>query len=257
MVRVRGWSGTLRRMKRGLIVFLKVTGQSFRDLAPVAAVVLFFQFAVLRQPLPDASQLAVGLLLVVFGLTFFIFGLEQGLFPIGESMAQEFAEKGSLVWLVVFAFALGFGTTVAEPALIAVAGEAAAVAAEAQIIDAGTDSQDRYALGLRLTVALSVGFAIVIGTLRILKGWPIHRMFIIGYLAVVGMTAVAPPHIIGIAYDSGGVTTSTITVPLVTALGVGLSRAIRGRNPMIDGFGLIAFASLTPMIFVMAYGMLF
>ncbi len=187
--------------------------------------------------------------------TFFIYGLEMGLFPIGESMAYAFARKGSLGWLLTFAFALGFGTTVAEPALIAVAAEAAQVAAEGGMIENNRDAQSVYANGLRFTVAFAVGLAIVIGVLRILKGWPIQLLIIGGYLLVVLMTFFAPREIIGIAYDSGGVTTSTITVPLVTALGVGLASSIKGRNPMIDGFGLIAFASLTPMIFVMAYGM--
>ncbi|MGB5306938.1 MAG: DUF1538 domain-containing protein, partial [Gammaproteobacteria bacterium] len=159
-------------------------------------------------------------------------------------------------WLLIFAFTLGFGTTVAEPALIAVADEAGKVAADGGVIAATQQAMDRYALGLRLTVALSVGLAIVIGVLRILRGWPIQYLIIGGYTAIVIMTAFAPRSIIGIAYDSGGVTTSTITVPLVTALGVGLASSIKGRNPMIDGFGLIAFASLTPMIFVMAYGMI-
>lgn len=171
-------------------------------------------------------------------------------------MAYAFAKKGSLFWLLAFAFALGFGTTVAEPALIAVAKEASIVAAEAGMIADDEASLGRYADGLRLTVALAVGFAIVVGVLRILKGWPIQYLIIGGYLGVVLMTTMAPDEIIGIAYDSGGVTTSTITVPLVTALGVGLASSIHGRNPMIDGFGLIAFASLTPIIFVMAYGML-
>jgi hypothetical protein len=167
-------------------------------------------------------------------------------------MAYAFASKGSLFWLLSFAFALGFGTTVAEPALIAVAGEAAKIAAT---IEADEESMASYATGLRLTVALSVGFAIVIGVFRIIKGWPIQYLIVVGYTGVVIMTFFAPKEIIGIAYDSGGVTTSTITVPLVTALGVGLASSIKGRNPMVDGFGLIAFASLTPMIFVMAYGM--
>jgi len=177
------------------------------------------------------------------------------LFPVGENMAYAFARKGSVFWLLVFAFALGFGTTVAEPALIAVAAEAAEVAATGNMIENTMVAKHSYASGLRLTVAFSVGLAIVIGVFRILKGWPIHLMIIAGYIMVVIMTAFAPKEIIGIAYDSGGVTTSTITVPLVTALGVGLASSIKGRNPMIDGFGLIAFASLTPMIFVMAYGM--
>jgi hypothetical protein len=194
-------------------------------------------------------------LFVVLGLTFFIHGLEQGLFPIGESMASAFARKGSLFWLIAFAFCLGFGTTVAEPALIAIAEEASEIAAAAGVVADTDAARESYALGLRLTVAFSVGLAIVLGVFRILKGWPIHVMIAGGYILVVVMTALAPREIIGLAYDSGGVTTSTITVPLVTALGVGLASSIKGRNPMLDGFGLIAFASLTPMIFVMAYGM--
>jgi hypothetical protein len=229
---------------------------SLRDLLPIVIVILFFQFFVLHQPLPEIGRLLTGFLFVVLGLTFFIHGLEQGLFPIGESLAHAFAKKGSVVWLVIFAFCLGFGTTVAEPALIAVSAEAAEVAASGNMIENSKEAQSAYANGLRYTVAFSVGLAIVVGVLRILKGWPIQRLIIGGYLMVVIMTIFAPPEIIGIAYDSGGVTTSTITVPLVTALGVGLASSIKGRNPMIDGFGLIAFASLTPMIFVMAYGMI-
>jgi len=228
-----------------------------RDLAPIVLVVAFFQLAVLQQPLPELFELITGLLLVLAGLTLFIQGLELGLFPLGESMAHAFARKGSIVWLLLFAFALGFGTTVAEPALIAIAEEASEIAAQAGVVPDSEESRESYAFGLRLTVALSVGLAIVIGVVRILKGWPIHFMIAGGYVLVVIMTAIAPREIIGLAYDSGGVTTSTITVPLVTALGVGLASSIRGRNPMLDGFGLIAFASLTPMIFVMAYGMLF
>ncbi len=229
--------------------------ESLRDIAPILVVIAFFQLVVLRQPFPQLADTIGGVLLVVLGLTLFVRGLEQGLFPIGESMAHSFAVHGSVGWLLAFAFALGFGTTIAEPALIAVAAEAATVAAQAGFIDPAQEAMDDYALGLRLTVAVSVGLAILIGVLRILRGWPIHYLIIGGYVMVVNMTAIAPREIIGIAYDSGGVTTSTITVPLVTALGVGLASAIRGRNPMIDGFGLIAFASLTPMIFVMIYGM--
>ncbi|MDH5393042.1 MAG: DUF1538 domain-containing protein [Gammaproteobacteria bacterium] len=228
---------------------------SLRDLAPIIIVVVFFQLAVFGQPLPNLAELLMGLLFVVLGLTFFIYGLEMGLFPIGESMAHAFARKGSVLWLIIFAFSLGFGTTIAEPALIAVAAEAASVAANGGVIEATLNAKQSYANGLRYTVALSVGFAIVLGVIRILKGWSIQYMIIGGYCLVVLMTVFAPKEIVGIAYDSGGVTTSTITVPLVTALGVGLASSIRGRNPMIDGFGLIAFASLLPMIFVMAYGM--
>lgn len=236
--------------------FAKSLMSSFRDLAPIILVIAVFQLLVLQQPIPNLGQLAIGVLFVVLGLTLFIRGLGMALFPLGESMAYAFARKGSVFWLLVFAFSLGFGTTVAEPALIAVAKEAAQVAAAGGMIDNSVSAMEGYADGLRFTVALSVGLAIVIGVIRIIKGWPIQNLIILGYLGVVVMTFFAPKEIIGIAYDSGGVTTSTITVPLVTALGVGLASSIKGRNPMIDGFGLIAFASLTPMIFVMAYGML-
>jgi len=194
--------------------------------------------------------------LVVVGLSLFIQGLEMGLFPIGEAMAHGLARKGSLFWLLSFAFALGFSTTVAEPALIAISREAAEIAAQGNLIAQTKKSLNSYALGIRLSVAFSVGFAILIGVLRILKGWPIQYLIIGGYVVVMLMSIVAPEEIIGIAYDAGGVTTSTITVPLVTALGVGLASIIKGRNPLLDGFGLIAFASLLPMIFVMGYGLI-
>lgn len=229
---------------------------SFRDLLPIILVISFFQIFVLQQPIPHLEKIVIGVLMVVIGLSLFIRGLEMGLFPLGENMAYAFARKGSVSWLFLFAFALGFGTTIAEPALIAVSAKAAEIAANAGVIENTTDARASYAFGLRLTVALSVGFAIVVGVMRIIRGWPIQYLIIGGYFGVVIMTMFAPKEIIGIAYDSGGVTTSTITVPLVTALGVGLASSIKGRNPMTDGFGLIAFASLTPMIFVMAYGIM-
>ncbi len=241
-------------MLHKLATFSRLMLVTFKDLMPIILVVAFFQLAVLHQPFPDLGEVLGGLLLVTMGLTLFIKGLEMGLFPLGESMADAFARKGVLSWLLAFAFALGFGTTVAEPALIAVAGEAAEAAAEAGVVTSDEDARSRYAAGLRYTVALSVGVALVIGVLRILKGWPIQYFIIGGYLLVMTLTPLAPVEIVGVAYDSGGVTTSTVTVPLVTALGVGLASAIRGRNPLIDGFGLIAFASLTPIIFVLIYG---
>ncbi|MBY8177144.1 DUF1538 domain-containing protein [Vibrio fluvialis] len=239
----------------GALALLKAMLGSLRDLMPIVLVIAFFQLFVLQEPLPHLLSVLSGLVLVVLGLTFFIFGLEMGLFPIGESMAQAFARKGSLFWLLVFAFCLGFGTTIAEPALTAVAEEAAKVASQGGMIADTPLARHDYAQGLRVTVAVSVGLAIVIGVLRILSGWPIHYMIAFGYVGVVILTAFAPESIIGIAYDSGGVTTSTITVPLVTALGVGLASSIKERNPMLDGFGLIAFASLLPMMFVMVFGM--
>jgi len=243
-------------MKQHVNQIFRSLWNSARDLLPVILVIAFFQIFVLQKPIPNMGQLFVGTLLVVIGLNLFIKGLETGLFPIGENMAYAFARKGSVFWLMAFAFSLGFGTTIAEPALIAVADKAAEVAAIGGVIENTEPARSSYASGLRLTVAFSVGLAIVVGVLRILKGWPIHYLIIAGYAGVVVMTFFAPKEIIGIAYDSGGVTTSTITVPLVTALGVGLASSIKGRNPMLDGFGLIAFASLTPIIFVMGYGML-
>ena len=243
-------------MHENLLAFTRLFGNSVRDLAPIVLVIGFFQAVVLRQPFPDVADILVGLLLIVLGLTLFVRGLEMGLFPIGETMAEGFARKGSLFWLMVFAFCLGFGTTAAEPALIAVTNKAAEVAAEAGAIAASDIAQDAYARTLRLTVAVAVGVALMTGIFRIIKGWPIQYFIIGGYLIVVIVTPSAPEAIVGIAYDTGGVTTSTVTVPLVTALGVGLASMIKGRNPMVDGFGLIAFASLTPMIFVMLFGIL-
>lgn len=239
-----------------MLPFLRQLGLSFLDLAPVLGVVLVFQVLVICQPLPDILELVTGTMLTVLGLTFFVQGLELALFPLGESVAYAFARKGSLFWLLLFAFALGFATTVAEPALIAVAAKAAEVASEGGLVGADETVRQQYALGLRLSVGVAVGIALVIGVIRIIKGWPLHWLMVCGYLVVMAVTLIAPPEIIGVAYDSGGVTTSTITVPLVTALGVGLAYSVEGRNPLVDGFGLIAFASLTPMIFVMLYGVL-
>ena len=227
-----------------------------RDLAPIILVIAVFQVLVLRQPFPDLLSILIGLGLVIAGLALFVVGLDIGLFPLGETLAEEFARKGSLVWLLVFSFALGAGTTVAEPALIAVTREGAMAASEAGLIDQTPQAIEGFAMGVRLTVALSVGAAIVIGVLRILRGWPLPFLIVGGYALVMAMTLFAPQEIVGLAYDSGGVTTSTVTVPLVTALGVGLARTIRGRDPVIDGFGLIALASLTPMIFVMLFGLI-
>ncbi len=230
-------------MHETLKIFYGDLKNSFKDLLPIVLVVAFFQIAIIQAVPEGLSSIVIGLIIVAVGLALFIRGLELGIFPIGENLATDFARKGSLFWLLVFAFTIGFSTTIAEPALIAIADKAAAIS-EGKI----------DALFLRITVALSVGFAIALGVLRILLGHPIQYYIILGYVLVVTMTFFAPKEIIGLAYDSGGVTTSTVTVPLVAALGIGLASSIKGRNPVIDGFGLIAFASLTPMIFVQAYG---
>ncbi len=241
-------------MKASLQALFRDAVDSLRDLLPIVVVIGVFQVFVIRQPVEGLWTLVTGGLLVVAGLAFFIFGLRLALFPIGEGLAHSLASKGSVFWLVAFAFVLGFGTTVAEPALIAVAAEAASVAASAGVISNSEAAMNEYAFGLRMTVALAVGVALVIGVFRILAGWSLPALIIGGYVLVVVLTTVAPPEIVGIAYDSGGVTTSTVTVPLVTALGVGLASSLKGRNPMLDGFGLIAFASLTPILFVLIYG---
>ena len=246
---------TNMKYRKALIKVLRKLLAAFTDLIPIIIVVAFFQFFVIKQSLPQIGEVIFGSILVVLGLMLFVEGLEMGLFPIGDAMANALAQKGSVFWLFTFAFLLGFSTTIAEPALIAIASKAASIASDAQLISSDESILKSYALGLRISVAVSVGLAVLIGVLRILKGWPLYYLIIGGYVLVMIMTYFAPSEIIGLAYDAGGVTTSTITVPLVTALGVGLANVIRGRNPLLDGFGLIAFASLLPMIFVMAYGL--
>lgn len=241
-------------MKKILKMFIDNLINSAKDLTPIILVIGFFQLVVLQQHIPSFVDIVIGTSFVLLGLTLFVYGLNLGLFPIGESLAFAFVKKGSLFWLLVFAFALGFGTTVAEPALIAVVNEAANVAQLGGIID--PEDTLSYAKMLRYSVAISVGLSVLLGVLRILQGWSLTYLIIGGYLLVIITTIFAPDDIISIAYDSGGVTTSTITVPLVTALGVGLASSIRGRNPMTDGFGMIAIASLLPIIAVMVFGIL-
>lgn len=241
-------------LKNQLTIFLHSLLNSIRDLAPIVLVIAFFQLAVVQQPIPNLGGLLEGAVLVALGLTLFVRGLEMGLFPLGEAMAYAFARKGSLMWLLVFAFALGFGATVAEPALIAVTDEAARAAATSGVIRPGDEAQQAYALGLRIIVALAAGFALILGVIRIIKGWPAQYLVFGGYLGVMVVTPFSPPEIIGIAYDLGGVTASSIIVPLVTALGMGLASSIKGRNPIVDGFGVVAFVAIMPMIFVMLYG---
>jgi len=232
-------------MRESLKIFAGDLKNSFKDLLRIIIVVALFQGIIIRAVPDNLTSIVIGLTIVAIGLALFIRGLELGIFPIGEGLAVDFAKKGSVFWLLTFAFTIGFSTTVAEPALIAIANKAAVISHG--LIDA---------FWLRMTVALSVGFAIALGTLRILLGHPISYYIISGYILVVIVTFFAPVEIIGLAYDSGGVTTSTVTVPLVAALGIGLASSIKGRNPAIDGFGLIAFASLTPMIFVQIYGII-
>ena len=234
----------------------RMTLGSIRDLTPVVVVILFFQIVVLQQPASQLLGLIEGGLLVLIGLTLFVYGLELALFPIGDALANALAERGSFILLLVFAFLLGFGTTFAEPALTAVAAQAANAAAAGGVIDDTGAAKVGYAFGLRLMVALSVGVALLLGVTRIVLGWSLPLMIICGYTLVIAIATIAPPETIGIAFDAGGVTTSVITVPLVTALGIGLASSLSERNPMTDGFGMIVLVLLTPMIFVMAYGTL-
>jgi len=223
--------------------FIKLLKESFRDLLPIILVIMFFQLAIIQTVPENWLSTTIGLAIVGVGLAVFLLGLEVGIFPVGEGLASDFAHKGSTGWIIIFAFMIGFGTTVAEPALVVIAEKAAGISAGR--IDATV---------LRMVVAFSVGFAIVLGVWRIIKGHPIHYYIISGYILVVASTFFSPKEIVGLAFDLGGVTTSTVTVPLVAALGIGLASTIKGRNPVLDGFGLIAFASLTPMIFVQFYG---
>ena len=241
-------------MKESLHALAKDMLTSLRDLMPVVLVIGVFQLFVFQGPTGQLTAMLAGGLLVVAGLAFFIFGLRLALFPIGEGLAHALAKKGSVFWLVTFAFVLGFGTTVAEPALIAVVAEAAKVAANAGHIASSPEAMDSYAFGLRMTVAFAVGTALIVGVLRILLNWSLPSMMTGGYMLGLLLTSIAPEEIIGIAYDAGGVTTSTVTVPLVTALGIGLASSLKGRNPLTDGFGLIALAALAPILFVLMYG---
>lgn len=233
---------------------------TLRDVLPIAVIIFGFQFLVIRKPVPNLRRVAIGFVYVLVGLSLFLVGLEKALFPLGRVMAEQltrpsFIQAGAVMeqqfhwlnyyWVYGFAFAIGFSTTIAEPSLMAVAIKANEVSAGAIGV-----------WGLRIAVALGVAVGITLGAYRIVVGDPIHYYIIAGYVVVIAQTRFAPKMIVPLAYDSGGVTTSTVTVPLVAALGFGLSETVPGRNPLIDGFGLIAFASLFPIIAVMAYAQL-
>lgn len=229
------------------MTFLREFGHALahacKNLLPIVAVVLIFQFIVLRQVPEDGLSMVIGLAIVAIGVALFLQGLELSIFPVGKSLSNQFARKGSVWLLIAFGFCLGFSAVVAEPALIA-------VAEQAQTISEGRID----ALTLRLLVALSVGFVVALGVFRTIMGYPIQWFMIIGYILVVAVTYFAPEEIVGLAYDSGGVTTNIVTVPLIAALGIGLAASIRGRNPLMDGFGLVALAVMVPMIAVQIYG---
>lgn len=228
------------------------------DVLPIASIIFVFQLVILRKPIVNLSRVLLGFFYVILGLSLFLLGLELALFPLGETMAAQLTAPEFLYsfknniseslswidyyWIYLFAFAIGFSTTIAEPSLIAVAIKANQVSGGAIRVN-----------GLRIAVALGVACGISLGSYRIVVGDPIHYYIMVGYSVVIIQTYFAPKLIIPLAYDSGGVTTSTVTVPLVTALGLGLASTVPGRNPVIDGFGLIAFASLFPIISVMVY----
>jgi len=231
------------------------------DVLPIVSILFGFQFFVIRQPIPNLKRVVVGFVYVLVGLSLFLLGLEQALFPLGRLMADQLTNPAFIYgdgnaiptvinwadyyWVYLFAFAIGFSTTIAEPSLIAVAIKANEVSGGAIGV-----------WGLRRAVALGVAVGITLGSYRIVTGLPIHYFIISGYIVVVVQTFFAPKMIVPLAYDSGGVTTSTVTVPLVAALGLGLAETVPGRNVLIDGFGLIAFASLFPIMSVMAYAQL-
>jgi len=239
-----------------VLLVMRKLKDTVKDLVPIIVVVVFFQGVVLRQPFPELGEVLFGGVLVAIGLILFIEGLEMGLFPIGDAMARALARKGSLFWLILFSFTLGFSSVIASPGLIAVAQEAVRIAVEASLIADSEKAKNVYGLGLRLSVGVSVGFALVLGMVRILKGWPLHYLVIGGYLLVMIMTVFAPEQILSLAFDAGGVATSEITVPLIAALGVGLADVIKGRNSLTDGFGIIILAVIMPIIFVMGYGLI-
>ncbi|MCC5931254.1 MAG: DUF1538 domain-containing protein [Cyclobacteriaceae bacterium] len=235
--------------------FINIFLNTLRDVIPIATLIVVFQVILLRQPIPHLKSVLIGAVYVILGLVFFLIGLEKALFPLGDTMAKQLSDPAFLgtvgheqvdwykyYWIYIFAALIGFSTTIAEPSLIA-------VAFKANEVSAGTIGQ----WGLRITVAFGVAFALVLGAFRIITGTPLYLYILVGYVIVLVQTIFAPKQIIALAYDSGGVTTSTVTVPLVAALGLGLSSTIPGRNPAIDGFGLIAFASLFPIISVLTY----
>ncbi len=246
-------------MMDALITILETVVSTVRDVLPIAAIIFGFQIFVIRRPIPHLKRVLAGFGYVLLGLSLFLIGLEEALFPLGKLMAEQLTDPAFILgegvvrvlqwhdywWVYLFAFAIGFSTTVAEPSLIA-------VAIKAQEVSGGAIS----VWGLRTAVAIGVAIGIALGTYRIVTGTPLHYYIITGYVVVIIQTIYAPKMIIALAYDSGGVTTSTVTVPLVTALGLGLASTVPGRSPMLDGFGLIAFASLFPIMSVMGYAQL-
>lgn len=224
--------------------WLALLWQTSKDLTPIVLLILVFQWLVLRRRFKSPVQMLSGTIYVLLGMVLFLAGLEMSLFGIGETMARQLVamQSGHFYWVYLFAASIGFATTVAEPAL-------SVVAYKAQDLSGGALRANR----LRMAVACGVGLGIALGTWRIVQGYPLWWFITAGYVVVVLQTLFAPKAVVGLAYDSGGVTTSTVTVPVVAALGLELANSVEGRNPLLDGFGLIAFASLFPMMAVLAY----
>lgn len=227
------------------------------DILPIIAVIAFFQIFIIKKPFAHLEKTVLGIILVIIGLFVFMEGLENTFFPIGESMANQFAVKGNIWWLIAFGFAIGFATTFAEPTVTIIANKAAQLAANAGNLKNTTTEISRYALDLRLTVALAVGLSIAFGVVKVIKGWPLAWFVMAGYSMIIAAAPLVPREFVGIAFDAGGIATSTISVPFITSMGLGLASSFRGRNPFVDGLGLIALACMMPIIFVMIFSVLF
>jgi hypothetical protein len=233
------------------VALLREMGRNLRDLLPILIVVALFQALVIREPMPELERRIGGAVFALVGMTLFVRGLTMSVFPLGEGMADWLARRGSLPLLIAFGFALGFGSTVAEPALSAVADQAAAAAASAATANGQAGDIARFSLFLRYVVAFAVGIAVAIGVLRIVQGWPITWFVLPGYALATVLALVSQSALSAIAFDAGAAATSAINIPLMMALGVGLAAMIQGRNSLVDGFGLVALASLTPMVVVL------
>lgn len=238
-----------------LVTLLKEIGRNLRDLLPILCVVALFQLLVIREPMPELERRIGGAISAFVGLTLFVRGLSTSIFPLGDRMADWLARRGSLTLLLGFGFAIGFGSTVAEPALSAVADQAALALTGMGAAGGDGGQAARFSLFLRYTVAVAVGIAVAVGVLRVVKGWPITWFVLPGYAMATVLALISQSALSAVAFDAGAAATSAINIPLMLALGVGLAAMIRGRNPLLDGFGLVALASLTPMVVVLLFSL--
>ncbi|MBW7836925.1 MAG: DUF1538 domain-containing protein [Sphingomonadales bacterium] len=239
-----------------VVALLREMGRNLRDLLPILFVIALFQLLVIREPMQELEHRVLGAIFSLVGLTLFVRGLGMSIFPLGEGMADWLARRGSLLLLLGFGFALGFGSTIAEPALSAIADQAAHALTSAEDTAVAYGKEARFSLTLRYTVAIAVGIAVAMGVLRVVKGWPITWFVVPGYLLAIMLALISQSAISAVAFDAGTAATSAINVPLMMALGVGLAAMIRGRNPLLDGFGVVALASLSPMIVVQLFSLI-